>query len=90
MRNVERRWIAESMEGGIKMQNKIFINVLLSLDKPLDEDDSELLIKQDLECEIGSCWHFFNIEDIRQITETTKILTIRDIIKLSDVKKEAE
>lgn len=68
------------------MQNKTFINVLLSLDKPLDkDDDSELLIKQDLKSEIGSCWHFFNIEDIRQITETTKNLTIRDIIKLSYV-----
>lgn len=50
--------------GEIKMQNRIFINVLLSLDEPLDEDDNEHLIKMDLESEISSCWHSFNIEDI--------------------------
>lgn len=76
--------------GGIKVHDKIFINVLLSLDGPLDEDDNERLIKMDLKSEISSCWHSFNIEDIRQIAEITKNLTIRDIIKLSNCERKVK
>ena len=72
------------------MQNKIFFNVLLSLDEPLDKDDGEFLVKQDLKSEISSCWHSFNIEDIRPITKITKALTIRDIIELSNVRVKGE
>ena len=34
-----------------------------------ETDDDFLLIKNDLEMEIGSCWHWFDIENVEEINE---------------------
>lgn len=65
------------------MGNKHYINVLLSVEGPIDANELTL-IRNDLESEISCCWHFFDIEDVRLVSPSMQVLTLRDLITLTE------